>query len=49
VTNYFYCRIRPKGLLCDAEREIFTAIDNAVYNGDLKKMIIVLTRLWSQT
>jgi len=22
VSNYFYCRIRPEGLLCDAERDL---------------------------
>ena len=23
LSNYFYCRIRPEGLLCDAERDLF--------------------------
>jgi len=35
VSNYFYCRIRREGLLCDAERDL-TAIAKFLVNSAAK-------------
>jgi len=33
ASNYFYCRIRPEGLLRDAERDLLAIAKFLVYSG----------------
>jgi len=39
VSNYFHCRIRPEGLLCDAECDLLAIAKFLVTNGVVTSMV----------